>query len=112
MDGGMKVEDAPVTSPSAWADAVCELAHSWPMAAQETWSSSAPADIRESFAEGDFAAGWKAWKRHLLSRRRPLALARLVNGPESMLDWGRGTVRRSARQAELFRPLAHGEGQK
>jgi hypothetical protein len=101
MDGGMKVEDYEVTSGSALIDAACDLGDSWSSPARDFCSESAPAGVRESFAEGDFAAGWKAWKRHLLNRRRPLAVARLVSAPETMLDWGREAVRKSARHARL-----------
>src|SRR5260221_371639 len=101
MDGGMKVEDYRPTVASALVDAACDLGDSWPSAARETWSNSAPGVVRASFAEGDFAAGWKTWKRHLLSRRRPLAIARLVNAPETMLDWGLASPRKSARRARL-----------
>ena len=97
----MKVEDYQVTSASTLVNAACDLEDSWPSAAGDFCSISAPATVRESFAEGDVAAGWKAWKRHLLSRRRPLSLARLVCAPESMLDWGREAVRKSAAQARL-----------
>ena len=101
MDCGMKVEDYQLSSASAFVDAASDTGDSWPWGERDFCSNSAPAAVRESFAEGDFAAGWKAWKRHLLSRRRPLALARLVNAPETMLDWGRKAVRKSARHGQL-----------
>ncbi len=53
----------------------------WPAIADPAfWHKSTPEGVRRRYGTGDLAAGWKAWRKHLSSRRRPRPLARLSHG--------------------------------
>jgi hypothetical protein len=104
----MRVEEYGVTAAMALVETPPDAEDlSWPSPAIEAiWRDSAPAALRESFAAGDFAGGWKAWKRHLVRRRRPIALLRLVKEPRGVFDWGRIAAAESPREARLMKLLA------
>jgi hypothetical protein len=61
--------------------------------------------VRESYSAGENIAGWKAWKRHLLRRRRPVPIARLWTGKDSVLTWGDTAPSQADRLAWLFQSL-------
>jgi hypothetical protein len=52
------------------------------------WHGSAPRAVREAFEAGRAAAEWKAWRRHLRTRKRPLDPDRLLPGGARSLLWG------------------------
>ena len=68
------------------------------------WHESAPAAARAAYAAGDQAAGWKAWKRHLLRRKRPAAF-RKPRAAARMLTWGNAAVPHAIRLAWLLQLL-------
>jgi len=51
------------------------------------WHKSAPRDVRRAFAASNDSDGWIAWKRHLATRQRPVALAKLLPGGSDPLGW-------------------------
>jgi hypothetical protein len=104
----MRVEEYGVTAAMALVETPSDAEDSsWPSPAVEAiWRDSAPPAVRESFAVGDFSGGWKAWKRHLIRRRRPIALSRLVKEPRAVFDWGRIAAAESPREDRLMKLLA------
>ncbi len=81
--------------------------------ADETlWDESAPEKVLAAYAAGDVAAGWKAWKKHLLRRKKPLPPAKLCKSKHSMLNWGSADLPISRRLGWLLTLLGrrHGSG--
>ena len=52
----------------------------------KTWSASAPDRVRAAYTL-DATDGWAAWSRHIIRRKRPRPLHRLLGGRRSALAW-------------------------
>jgi hypothetical protein len=113
MDSGMQPQEFYNSGGAALAEPPpASGAPQGPLLGNESfWHESAPADVRESYSAGESIAGWKAWKRHLLRRRRPVPIARLWKGKDSLLAWGDVAPPHASRLAWLLQSLGrHSKG--
>lgn len=53
----------------------------------DLWHKSTPASVSRAGDWGDDAAGWRAWRKHLRQRARPVAPDELLHDPTAFL-WG------------------------
>lgn len=56
------------------------------------WHKSAPQSVQKAYWSDQDTAGWKAWRRHLRSRKRPLALP----ADDQAVVWGLDSVQSAA----------------
>jgi len=55
---------------------------------ESIWHKSAPRAVLRAFQAGRKSTAWKAWCRHLLARKHPVALGELFAGDDQTLLWG------------------------
>ena len=89
IDRGMRAEELDVRGSSAISDRPTTNGESCPplWTNESVLHESAPRALRKAFAAGDQDEGWKAWRRHLQRRKRPISPTRIYPGG-SMLAWG------------------------
>ncbi|NUQ63668.1 MAG: hypothetical protein HUU20_14420 [Pirellulales bacterium] len=51
------------------------------------WHKSAPAKVRRAYHSGEDSQGWASWRSHVVGRREPKPLAKLVAGKDNPLTW-------------------------
>ncbi len=85
----MRAEELDVRGKSAVSDRSTTNGESCPplWTNESILHETAPRALRKAFAAGDQDEGWKAWRRHLQRRKRPISPTRIYPGG-SMLAWG------------------------
>jgi hypothetical protein len=83
-----------------------------PGAGGEFWTRRAPQSVAQGYRELEDLAGWRAWRKHLARRRKPLQPAALFPGRESALLWAMPAESNLAATAELIERLTSRRGGK